>query len=128
MFETLFTSFALFICKNSTMSGGKRAIQARVARIASFTRSHIPALAAVVILALSVSACTFTGAEDAPEGTPAGTLAEGLEYAEAEAPDGWVGGPVYEFYLGGEFIGRLNEGYIEDYGGMDAAADRLYLE
>ena len=112
----------------TTMSGGKRAIQERVARIASFTRSHIPALAAVVLLALAVSACTFTGAEDAPEGTPAGTLAEGLEYAEAEAPDGWVGGPVYEFYLGGEFIGRLSEGYIEDYGGMDAAADRLYLE
>ena len=112
----------------TTMSGGKRAIQERVARIASFTRSHIPALAAVVLLALAVSACTFTGAEDAPEGTPAGTLAEGLEYAEAEAPDGWVGGPVYEFYLDGEFIGRLSEGYIEDYGGMDAAADRLYLE
>ncbi|HIS66783.1 MAG TPA: hypothetical protein IAC18_04380, partial [Candidatus Scatomorpha merdipullorum] len=112
----------------TTMSGGKRAIQERVARIASFTRSHIPALAAVVLLALAVSACTFTGAEDAPEGTPAGTLAEGLEYAEAEAPDGWVGGPVYEFYLDGEFIGRLSEGYVEDYGGMDAAADRLYLE
>ena len=112
----------------TTMSGGKRAIQERVARIASFTRSHIPALAAVVLLALAVSACTFTGAEDAPEGTPAGTLADGLEYAEAEAPDGWVGGPVYEFYLDGEFIGRLSEGYVEDYGGMDAAADRLYLE
>ena len=112
----------------TTMSSGKRAIKERIGRIARFSRSHTPALAAVVVLALAVSACTFTGAEDAPEGTPAGTLAEGLEYAEAEAPDGWVGGPVYEFYLDGEFIGRLSEGYIEDYGGMDAAADRLYLE
>ena len=112
----------------TTMSGGKRAIQERVARIAYFTRSHLPALAAVMLLAFAVSACTFTGADDTPEGTPAGTLTEGLEYAEAEAPDGWVGGPVYEFYLDGEFIGRLSEGYIEDYGGMDAAADRLYLE
>ena len=112
----------------TTMSSGKRAIKERIGRIARFSRSHIPALAAVVVLALAVSACTFTGAEDAPEGTPAGTLADGLEYAEAEAPDGWVGGPVYEFYLDGEFIGRLSEGYVEDYGGMDAAADRLYLE
>ena len=66
--------------------------------------------------------------ESAPEGSPAGTLADGLEYAEAEAPEGWDSGAIYAFYLDGEFIGRLSEGYIEDYGGMDAAADRLYLE
>ena len=116
----------------TTMSSGKRAIKERIGRIARFSRSHIPALAAVVVLALAVSACTFTGAEDAPEsapeGSPAGTLADGLEYAEAEAPEGWDSGAIYAFYLDGEFIGRLSEGYIEDYGGMDAAADRLYLE
>ena len=116
----------------TTMSSGKRAIKERIGRIARFSRSHIPALAAVVVLALAVSACTFTGAEDAPEsapeGSPAGTLADGLEYAEAEAPEGWDSGAIYAFYLDGEFIGRLSEGYIEDYGGMDAAVDRLYLE
>ena len=128
----------------TTMSSGKRAIRERIGRIASFTRSHIPALAAVVVLALAVSACTFTGADDGgdePEGSTApspsedaieladaGTLADGLECAEAEAPEGWEGGAIYAFYLDGEFIGRLSEGYIEDYGGMDAAADRLYLE
>ena len=128
---------------STAMTGGKRAIKERVGRIASFTRSHLSALAAVLILALAVSACTFTGAEDGgePEGSPspspsedaveladAGTLSDGLGFRESEQADGWVGGPVYEFYLYGEFIGRLSEGYVEDYGGIDAAADRLYLD
>ena len=46
----------------TTMSGGKRAIQERVARIAKAPRSRVAAAALVLALVFAVSACTFTGA------------------------------------------------------------------
>ena len=48
----------------TTMSGGKRAIQERVKRIAKAPKTRVAAVSAAVVLVLVAVICTFTGARD----------------------------------------------------------------
>ncbi|MBP3521274.1 MAG: M56 family metallopeptidase [Oscillospiraceae bacterium] len=82
----------------TTMTAGKRQLKDRIIRIAQKPRQLLAAVAAVAILLLAVSACTFTGGEpvpyvspspspvESPEPSPSPTPAESLESSPTPTP------------------------------------------
>jgi beta-lactamase regulating signal transducer with metallopeptidase domain len=55
----------------TTMTGGKKALRDRISRIASRPRRPLPVLLAVLVLAVGVTACTFTGGNGTQSGDDA---------------------------------------------------------
>ena len=81
----------------TTMTAGKRQMKDRILRIAEGKKSLVAALAAALVLAAVVCACTFTGAKEEPEptetvhhtGQPA-TPAELMPAGEYESPGDYL--------------------------------------
>ncbi len=61
----------------TTMTGGKKALRDRISRIANRPRRVLPALLAVLLLAVSVTACTFT-AGNGEQNADGSSVSEGL--------------------------------------------------